>query len=121
MSHIYQIAAAIQRNEFICIHGDRFTEGVKTFEADFLGAKALFPAGVFQIAHKLKTPYTFVYAIKETPGHYHYFASPPKVSSAGAEHILKEYVESLEIKVKQYPTQWFNFYNFWEEGRGKKN
>lgn len=117
MSHIYQISAAIQRNEFICIHGDRFTQGVKTFETEFLGKNALFPAGVFQIAHKLKTPYTFVYAIKETSKHYHFSATPPKISDTSPEQILKEYVITLEEKVKQYPTQWFNFYNFWEEGR----
>ncbi len=117
MSHIFQISAAIQRNEFICIHGDRFTEGTKTFETEFLGEKALFPAGVFQIAHKLKTPYTFVYAIKESSKHYHYSATQPKVSTTSPEDILKEYVTSLEDKLKQYPTQWFNFYDFWREGR----
>ncbi len=121
MSHIFQISAAIQRNEFICIHGDRFTEGTKTFEAEFLGAKALFPAGVFQIAHKLRTPYTFVYAIKETSKHYHYSATKPVVSEVSPENILKEYITTLEEKVKQYPTQWFNFYNFWDEGRGKRS
>ncbi|MEO8086594.1 MAG: lipid A biosynthesis acyltransferase [Bacteroidota bacterium] len=120
MSHIFQISAAIQRNEFICIHGDRFTEGTKTFETEFLGQKALFPAGVFQIAHKLKTPYTFVYAIKETSKHYHYSATQPKISTTSPENILKEYVITLEEKAKQYTTQWFNFYNFWQEGRGIK-
>lgn len=120
MSHIFQISAAIQRNEFICIHGDRFTEGTKTFEADFLGRKALFPAGVFQIAHKLKTPYTFVYAIKESTRHYLYSATKPVISQESPENILKEYISTLEEKVKQYPEQWFNFYNFWEEGRGQK-
>ena len=120
MSHIFQIAAAVQRNEFICIHGDRFTEGTKTFEENFLGEKALFPAGAFQIAAKLKAPYSFVYAVKETSRHYHYFASEPKISTGDPQAILKEYVTSLEEKVKKYPTQWFNFYNFWEEGRKKK-
>jgi predicted LPLAT superfamily acyltransferase len=119
MTHIFQISAAIQRNEFICIHGDRFTEGTKTFEAEFLGEKALFPAGVFQIAHKLKTPYTFVYAIKKTPTHYHYSATKPEISTQRPEHILEEYVTTLEAKVKEHPTQWFNFYNFWTEGRTK--
>lgn len=119
LSHIFHIAAAINRNEFICIHGDRFMEGTKTLEEEFLGANALFPAGAFQIAHKLRTPYSFVYAVKETSKHYHYFASKPRVSVTGPEQILKEYVTSLGEKVKQYPEQWFNFYNFWQEGRKK--
>ena len=120
MSHIFQIAAAVQRNEFICIHGDRFTEGTKTLEATFLGEKALFPAGVFQIAHKLKTPYTFVYSLKEGKRHYHFSTEKPKISTVGPQEILKEYISTLERKTKQYPTQWFNFYNFWEEGRKGK-
>ncbi len=117
MSHIYQIAAAIQRNEFVCIHGDRFTEGVKKIEADFFGAKAFFPAGVFQIAYKLKTPYTFVYALKESAMHYHFSATSIRTNNKSAESILQEYTATLEEKVRQYPDQWFNFYNFWKEGR----
>ena len=45
-------------------------------------------------------------------------------SSSGVSKLVfgatKEYISTLEEKVKQYPTQWFNFYNFWEEGK-KKN
>lgn len=121
MSHIFKISAAIQRNEFICIHGDRFTEGTKTFAQNFLGKEALFPAGPFQIAHKLKTPYTFVYAVKVSSKHYHYSATKPEVSTRGPEDILSNYISTLEQKVKQYPAQWFNFYNFWEEGKNKSN
>ena len=28
--------------------------------------------------------------------------------------LLKQYVSALESVVKQYPEQWFNYYDFWK-------
>jgi predicted LPLAT superfamily acyltransferase len=28
---------------------------------------------------------------------------------------LNDYAAEMEKKVKQYPEQWFNYYNFWEQ------
>jgi predicted LPLAT superfamily acyltransferase len=27
--------------------------------------------------------------------------------------MVTEYAAEMEIKVKKYPEQWFNYYNFW--------
>jgi len=29
------------------------------------------------------------------------------------KQMLEDYKNEMEIKVKQYPEQWFNFYDFW--------
>ena len=120
LSHIYEISDAFKNNELVCIHSDRFIEGNKTMEADFLGEKALFPAGPFILANAFKVPVSFVFALKETALHYHFFASAIKDYSKlgkenGPEQMLKDFTAQMETKVKQYPEQWYNYYNFWKQ------
>lgn len=118
LSHIYEISAALARNELICLHGDRYRPGNRTMKHKFLGEDALFPAGPFILAAKLKAPVCFVFAFKETNFHYHFYAYPPRVydgrGTQGMERMLDEYVEKLEEKLNQYPWQWFNYYDFWK-------
>jgi predicted LPLAT superfamily acyltransferase len=118
LSHIYEISAALARNELICLHGDRFRPGQRTMQHDFLGEKANFPSGPFILASKLKAPVCFVFAFKETNFHYHFYAEPEKVyegrGTAGMEKMLDDYTALLEKKLKQYPAQWFNYYDFWK-------
>lgn len=118
MSHIYEISAALARNELICLHGDRFRPGNRTIEHEFLGEVAKFPAGPFILASKLKAPVCFVFAFKETNFHYHFYAYPARVyegrGTSGMEKMLDDYVAMLETKLKQYPAQWFNYFDFWK-------
>ena len=32
-----------------------------------------------------------------------------------AQRLAKQYVQDLENKVRQYPEQWFNYYDFWKK------
>jgi predicted LPLAT superfamily acyltransferase len=118
LSHIYEISDAFKNNELVCMHADRFLEGNKTLTADFLGEKARFPMGPFVLASKFKVPVSFVFAIKENNLHYHFFASKIKnYEHVGKEMLMQEmlfdFAKEMELKVKQYPEQWFNYYDFW--------
>lgn len=111
LSHIYAVSDALAAGDLVCIHADRFVPGAKTATAQFLGAAAPFPVGPFQLAAALKVPVSFVYALKERPTHYHFFASAPRVLSRDV--LFVDFVESMEKKVRQYPEQWYNYFNFW--------
>lgn len=119
LSHIYEIAAALNRNELICIHADRFVESNRTIVSDFLGHPAPFPLGPFALGSKLKAPVCFVFALKKSKFEYHFLGFPPKVyegrGMSGAEAMLKDYVNLLEKQVKEHPEQWFNYYDFWQK------
>ena len=78
LSHIYAISDAFKNNELVCMHADRFIEGNKTLTTDFLGEKARFPMGPFLLASTFKVPVSFVFAVKESKLHYHFFASEIK-------------------------------------------
>jgi predicted LPLAT superfamily acyltransferase len=119
LSHIYEMSAALARNELICLHADRFRPGNRTMEHEFLGEKALFPAGPFILAAKLRAPVCFVFAFKEGNFRYRYYSYPAKTyegrGTAGMELMLDDYVALLEEKLRQYPDQWFNYYDFWQK------
>ena len=121
LSHIYEISEAFKNNELVCIHADRFLEGNKTLTANFLGENARFPMGPFVLATTFKVPVSFVFAMKETRCHYHFFASNIREygSMAGKASVMQEmlndFVAEMENKVKKYPLQWYNYYNFWKQ------
>lgn len=118
LSHIYEISDAFRNNELVCMHADRFIEGNKTITTGFLGENARFPMGPFVLASRFKVPVSYVFAVKESNLHYHLFASKIKNydhldKAAVMQEMLQEFSREMEIKVKQYPEQWFNYYNFW--------
>lgn len=113
LSHIFQINAALARNEIVCITGDRYFEGSKYLTQDLLGQEARFPSGPFMLASRLKVPVLFVYVMKETNTHYHLYARKAKSKHRDAKELLKEYTESLQWMLDKYPLQWFNYFDFW--------
>ncbi len=119
LSHIFEINEALDRNELVCMHADRFLEENKTISIQFLGKTANFPAGPFLLAASLQVPVSFVYAFKETDRHYHFFASAPVLYKNGSRQermtkALQDFVVETEKKISLYPNQWFNFYDFWK-------
>jgi predicted LPLAT superfamily acyltransferase len=126
LSHIYAISEAFNKNELVCMHADRFLEGNKTINTNFLGEPARFPMGPLLLAATFKVPVSFVFAVKESNLHYHLFASEIKDYSSVAKkelipQMLMDYAAAMEEKVKQYPEQWFNYYNFWEQKADDNN
>ena len=119
MSHVYAMGEALQKNELICLHADRFLEGNKTMVTTFLGEEAQFPQGPFLLSSSFKVPVSVVFAFKESATHYHFYGSPLLERSRDEsktdfmDRLLSTFVHQLEQKVKMYPEQWFNYFNFW--------
>ena len=118
-SHVYEIGEALQNNELVCMHADRFLQDVKIAVKMFMGAPAKFPSGPFAIAATFNAPVSFVYAFKESAVHYHLYSSPiiqrdESVSKREySENLMNAFVDSFERMIRKYPDQWFNYYNFW--------
>jgi predicted LPLAT superfamily acyltransferase len=122
-SHLFEIKGAFERGEIIAMHGDRFIEGNKVMVFNFLGRPAPFPVGPVNIAARFGVPVSYVFAIKETSRHYHFYATPLrkvefstnlKKRDAFLREALDAYVKSFEAIVQKYPLHWFNYYDFWK-------
>jgi predicted LPLAT superfamily acyltransferase len=124
LSHLLAIKEALENKELVAIHADRFIEGSKTISHEFLGREAQFPEGPFYLAARFGVPITFVFAVKETNRHYHFFASPAKQYEIASKRsireddlrpMIKDYICEMEHIIGKYPLQWFNYHKFWEE------
>lgn len=118
LSHIYAINEALSRNELVCMHADRFVEGNKTITANFLGKPARFPVGPFILAAQFKVPVCYAFAMKESASHYHFQATPVlwydySDKKAATQKMVDDFAARMEQMVKQYPEQWYNYYDFW--------
>ena len=122
-SHLQQIKEAFSRGEIIAMHGDRYIQGNKTIITGFLGKPAAFPIGPVNLAARFKVPAAYVFAVKESKSHYHFFSTPLQqiefsnnlkkrdLILAGA---VRKFVDAFEAIVLKYPLQWFNYYDFWK-------
>ena len=115
MSHIFNINNALRNNELVCFTGDRYFEGSKILKEELLGKETNFPAGVFMLASRLKVPVIFLYIMKEPKLHYHFYAEKANFKNREAQGLLNQYTQSMERKLKKYPYQWFNYYDFWND------
>jgi predicted LPLAT superfamily acyltransferase len=122
-SHLLEIREALANKEIIAMHGDRHIEGNKTIALDFMGRPALFPIGPVNMAAKFRVPVSFVFAVKETSSHYHFYATPLhrvafttnlRQREENFREALNIYVRKFEEVLRKYPLQWFNYYDFWK-------
>lgn len=118
LSHIYEINDAIRRNEFVCIHADRYVAGNKTIEATLLNRKTKFPIGPFVLATTFEMPVSFVYAVKVGLKEFDFYASKAKVYEKGRANIpemVSDYTKSMEDMIAKFPLQWHNYFPYWDE------
>lgn len=115
ISSIFAIRDALSRGEVVSFQGDRYMEGNRVLEAEFLGHKAFFPAGPFIIASKLQVKVVFYFAMREKGRRYR-FIFREATAGAGPQALLDEYVAALDDVLSRYPQQWFNYYDFWNLG-----
>lgn len=120
LTHVFRISDALNRKEYVCFQGDRFTEGAQTLQAPFLGENASFPAGPYLLASRLKVPVVFYFALREKGMRYSFnfvLADAPPAGSKRKEQetaLLTQYIEALETILEKHPEQWFNYYDFWK-------
>ena len=68
------------------------------------------------VCSKCRVPVIFFYAMREKGRRYRFiFEEMPLGSFKGPDGLIDAYLNSLADKVKRYPMQWFNFYDFWED------
>ena len=118
MSHLFVIDSAISNGEILSMPADRIFGSQKGFSIKFFGEEAKFPQGPFIMAAVRDVPMLFVAVMKAGAKHYHItirkIETPDTGSSkARAKLLAVEYAKQLESIVKDNPTQWYNYFDFW--------
>lgn len=120
-SYIFEIHSALQKGDVVSMTADRTFGNMKQFKTLFLNHNATFPLGVFQIAASLDLPIVSIFVLKEGFKTYKVYVNPIQFNENSINHSEKakllgsQYVQHLENLIKKYPTQWYNFYPFWDK------
>ena len=118
MSHLYTINNALRDGETVSIPGDRVFGSPRTVECDFMGAKAQLPLGPFAIASQREVPVLTIHVMKDSVRRYRIFIEELHPEGTNirerAKNLAQQYADKLEAVVRQYPTQWYNYYEFWQ-------
>ena len=111
-----EIKASLNSGGYVCFDGDRYVDRNSAVPREFMGGKVMIPEGPYRIASKCRVPVIFFYAMREKGRRYRFiFEEMPLGSFKGPDGLIDAYLNSLADKVKRYPMQWFNFYDFWED------
>jgi predicted LPLAT superfamily acyltransferase len=118
MSHLFQIDQALRGGEIVSMPADRINGSPRHIEHDFLGAKARFPLGPFSVATMRSLDVLAVNVMKTSLQSYRIYVTPlPYDKTATRQEQIRQlsgaYVAELEKRVRQYPTQWYNYFEFW--------
>ena len=118
MTHLFLINEAIDNNEIVSMPADRIVGSAKSVTSCFMGATARFPLGPLSIATIKGLDALAVNVVKVASKHYKVFVAPLSYDKKAPrreqmQQLSNSYVAELETIVRQYPLQWFNFYDFW--------
>jgi predicted LPLAT superfamily acyltransferase len=119
MSHLFEIDEAVCGGDIVSFPTDRFMGQAKCVECDFLGRPAKFPQGPFSVAAMRGLDVLAVNVMKTGAKKYRIYVTPlhydkQQPRKEQIRQLSQAYVAELEKRVLQYPTQWYNFFDFWK-------
>ena len=118
MSHLFLVNEAIDNNEIVSMPADRIVGSTKAVTSYFLGAAARFPVGPLSVATMKGLDVLSVNVVKIASKRYKVVATTLSYDKDAPrkeqmQQLSDSYVAELERIVRRYPSQWFNFYDFW--------
>lgn len=121
MSHLFEIDRALGDGEIISIPGDRIWGSQKVLRAEFLGKETRFPMGPYTVASIRGLDVLAVNVMKVSWTGYKVYVTPLKYDREAprkrqVDQLLHAYLTELERLLVLYPTQWYNYFDFWNSG-----
>ncbi len=116
----FDIIAALQHQELICIAGDRTTESTgESVEAIFLGDTIRLPATAFLLASITQVPLILSFSILKKDKVYGVKTQVLNVpknlrrNPKALQEIVQCFATAMEDMVQKYPYHFFNFFDMW--------
>jgi predicted LPLAT superfamily acyltransferase len=118
---VFRMRDVIDSGGVLAILGDRTGIGEKKVAVDFMGEPAWLPSGPYYLAAILHCPIFCFFGLRV--GHYSYDTYVSKLADnvelargqreQQAQVYAQRYADLLAEKAREYPYNWFNFYEFW--------
>ncbi len=120
MSHLFVLNNALADGHIVNMTGDRTFGSQKKISCEFFGSPANFPLGPFALAVQRNVPVISVFVMKTGATKYKIYVNRVDneelvgSSREKMQKLARMFAVQLESVVREYPTQWFNFYDFWK-------
>jgi predicted LPLAT superfamily acyltransferase len=116
------IKEALDETALVTLLVDRARPGNQVVHADFLGRRAPFPTGPWQLAAALKVPVVLCFGLYRGGNrydlHFEVFAETVRLErgnrQASLNAIIQRFADRLAHYARSAPYNWFNFYDFWQ-------
>ena len=120
LSHLFAINAALDNGDMVSMPADRIFGSQKNAECQFFGEKARFPLGAFATAVQKEVAVLAVFVMKEGMRKYHAYVRRVQCDKEANKReqmnqLAQSFANQLEDIVRRYPTQWFNYFDFWKQ------
>jgi KDO2-lipid IV(A) lauroyltransferase len=118
---IIEAVNALRRNEVLALLGDRDGSS-HTLQLDFFGRPTNIPVGAAYLALASGAPVIPVFVVLEKGRYATIMEEPIFFRGSHGEHAgairsgMEKLLEVFERYIRAYPDQWYNFYEFWENG-----
>lgn len=127
LSCMLEIHEALQRGEMVGIMADRVESGERSALCDFMGRRAAFPLTPWLLAGILGVPVILCFGLYRGGNRYDLYFEvlsqrlrlERRNRERDAAYWAQRYAERLAEYARSAPENWFNFYPFWEEDRGR--
>ncbi|VAW77147.1 hypothetical protein MNBD_GAMMA13-802 [hydrothermal vent metagenome] len=118
---VFHMRDVIEAGGILAILGDRTGFGERTLQVDFLGEPAQLPAGPYFLAAALHCPVYCFFGMRVGTGRYDTYmvklADRIRLTrgqrAEQAQVYAQRFADLLADKARNYPYNWFNFYEFW--------
>jgi predicted LPLAT superfamily acyltransferase len=116
------IGEALAQGQVVALLVDRPQPGEPVEPVSFLGAPAPFPLAPWQVAAVLGAPVVLAFGLYRGGNRYDLRFEPfsdgetvPRAARrAHVASLIRRYAARLEDLARQFPYNWFNFYDYWE-------
>ena len=120
LSHLFELNAAIDNGEIVSMPADRIFGSQKAVECQYFGEKARFPLGAFALAAQKNVSVLTVFVMKDGYKNYHAYVREIQCDREASirtqmSQLAQSFASNLEEIVRKYPTQWFNYFDFWKQ------
>jgi len=113
--------SALKQNGVLGLVGDRdfFDHGLVM---PFFGRQVKIPRGPAAFSLRTGAPIIPAFLVREKDGSYRFILGPPITAPEGVSReeavrrMTQECVEAMSRTIRQYPTQWYMFQDFWRVG-----
>ena len=109
-----QIANALSNKEFVAMMADRVINPQHKIAVTILNQSVYINKTPFEIAKRLDKPLIALFVLQK--GYRKYDLLFEKVEGRSVKETAQQYSDLLSRIIKNYPLQWYNFYDFFKKG-----